>query len=316
MLKAWRKKIHRWRARRRPDGPFRYLIRDWSGLNDINLVRAVLETETFRKTVSPVPLPWSQIRSLLVLAPHQDDELIGAGGVMILARERQIDVNICFLTDGAQTGIGRQHGEAMMPRDVAVLREREARAVCSRLGAGYHALGISNLDMEITPDHVRRLSELINDCRPDVIALPWLLDGTAKHRVASHLLWLALRPLKASSCREIWGYQVNNPLLPTGYVDITSAMGEKRALLALYRSQNDNIRRYDHICEGLNAWNSRFLPSKSVDRDGKYVELFCALPTTVFRSLVAELYPRDFAMTYQNRRRLAKTMAALHRHFS
>jgi LmbE family N-acetylglucosaminyl deacetylase len=315
MLEAWRKKYHRWRARGRQDGPFRYLVRDWSGLNDINLVRAVLETETFRKTVNPVPLPLSRVTSLLVLAPHQDDELIGAGGTMILARERQIDVNICFLTDGAQTGIGRQYGEAMKPHDVTVLRKREARAVCSRLEAGYHELGISNLDMEITPAHVMRLATLINDCRPDVIALPWLLDGTAKHRVASHLLWLALKQTKALPT-HIWGFQVNNPLLPTGYVDITPAMAEKRALLELYRSQNDAIRRYDHICQGLNAWNSRFLPSKQVERAVHYVELFCALPEAIFSSLVADLYPRDFAMTYQNRRKLAKTMAALHQHFS
>lgn len=299
-------------ARLTPGGAYRFLVRDWSGYSDIELVRGMLSAESFRGTMKPVPLPLAEMDSLLVLAPHQDDELVGAGGACVLARSGGASLNVAYLTDGAQTGIGRQFGEPMEPGDVAALREREARAVCERLGARYECLGISNLTMDPASEHVARLRACIEDAAPDVILVPWLLDGAAKHRVANHLLWLALDGARLSKC-EIWGYQVNNSVWANGYVDITSAIDEKRALLQIYKSQNDNIRRYDHLADGLAAWNSRVLPSKAVDSAPRFVELFCALPVKTHLALIEKFYFTDFKRTYLGKTQIAANMERLHR---
>jgi hypothetical protein len=130
--------------------------------------------------------------------------------------------------------------------------------------------------------------------------------------VANHLLWLALRDGPPLEC-EVWGYQVNNPVWANGYVDITAAMDEKRALLQLYESQNWNIRRYDHLAEGLAAWNSRVLPSKPVDPSPRYVELFCALPVDAHLRLIERFYFKSLARTYLGKKAVTANMERLHR---
>ena len=308
LSKLWNKLL----ARLTPGGEYRFLVRDWSGQSDLELVRDLLSAETFRRRMDAAPLPLAQFRSLLVLAPHQDDELIGTGGACVLAREGGASVEILFLTDGAETGLGGQFGEPLPPQEVAVIRQREARAVCDRLQARPEFLGISNLTLDPTPDHVDRLRAHLEQAAPDVILVPWLLDGAAKHRVANHLLWLALSGGPPLPC-EIWGYQVNNPVWANGYVDITTAMDEKLALLRLYESQNRNIRRYDHLAEGLAAWNSRVLPSKLVDASPRYVELFCALPVDEHLRLIERFYFKSLARTYLGKQAITANMERLHR---
>lgn len=307
-----RKLANRIRAGLTPSGPYRFLIRNWRGMDDIELVSGMLGTETFRRMLHSQPVPIGTVKSLMVLAPHQDDEMIGAGGLCIKARKQGATCTIVFLTDGAETGLGRQHGQPMLPEDVVKLRATEAQAVCRRLGAECLELGISNTELTISPDHVDRLAEIIRQRRPDVVLAPWLMDGAPKHRMANHMLWLANRRHRFEGF-EVWGYQVNNSPLANGILDITDEIDEKVELLKLYVSQNELLRRYDYQAWGLSAWNARFLPSKNFESYARYAELFCMLPLKEHLALVERFYIKNFKRTYLGHARLAKSMLALHR---
>lgn len=289
-------------------GPWRFAVRNWSGVSDAGLIGEVIATETFRAWLKATPVERPPAGPLLVLAPHQDDEMIGAGGTMLAARAGGEAVSVCFITNGAQRNLTLDGKRLDRDGSIAV-REAEARAVCDGLGAAYACLGVDNITMAVEPAHVTALRDLIAESGPATILAPWLFDGSPKHRVASQMLHHALAGSGWGG--EVWGYQVNNTPLANVVVEISAHISDKTRLLDLYRSQNQTLRHYGHMAEGLAAWNARFLPSKVADGKGRYAEVFCALPAEAFAELVERWYFRDMAKTYLGNRAIAETMAAV-----
>jgi LmbE family N-acetylglucosaminyl deacetylase len=280
-------------------------------MDDIDLVSGMLSTETFRRVLHSQPVPIGEAKSIMVLAPHQDDEMIGAGGLCIRARKQGVKCSIVFLTDGAETGLGRQHGKVESPKDVVKMRAAEAQAVCERLGAEYLELGIDNIGLTTSVSHVDHLASLIRERKPEVVLLPWLMDGAPKHRMANHLLWLASKRGNLGNF-EVWGYQVNNSPLANGILDTTDEIEEKIDILKLYVSQNELLRRYDYQAWGLSAWNARFLPSKNHDPKARFAELFCMLPLKEHLNLVEKFYFKNLDRTYLGHNAVTFNMRALH----
>ncbi len=306
---SFKKLLNRLRFGTSGEGPFRFFVRNWSGITDINILADALAAETFRASVRPKALDIASFGSILVIAPHQDDELIGAGGLMIKARDLGKRLAVCFATDGAQTGL-MFRGAELSPEETVALREKEAREVCAGANAQYHCLGIGNIGMEITAGHIAALADLIEGTQAELVLAPWLFDGSAKHRAVCQLLWQALREHPAK-VREVWGYQVNNTPFTNGYMDISAEIDEKIRLLEVYATQNEGLRRYEHMARGLAAWNSRFLPSKQQNVAPRSAEVYFALPTRSYCELIEEHYTTNFEATYFGHASLAGRMKQL-----
>src|SRR3569623_1796607 len=232
LLRRLQGALREMQAARSERGPYRYVVRDWARLSDVNVAAAVLGTDFFREEVEPVELQLERLAKILVLAPHQDDETIGAGGMLLKAAARSAAIDLVYVTDGA---IANPPYAASTEAGVGV-RMAEARRVAEHLDARVFELGVSIVAPRPTIADVERLAERIWQSRPEVILSPWLLDWPQKHRVVNHLLWLAhlRRPLPDV---EIWGYQVHNQLLANAYVDITSVIDATRELLEMFVSQ-------------------------------------------------------------------------------
>ena len=286
-------------------GPYRFLVRRWDKLSDLDLATRVLDTEFFAKELQPLSLPIAKLRSILVLAPHQDDEAIGAGGSLLLAAAAGVKIDVLYVTDGA----AKNPTYATDTADSIRIRSEEAQSACSKLNASMYRLDMSNLDPKPSLFHLERLSEIINTLNPQVIMMPWILDSPAKHRLLNHLLWLADRYRGLPDC-EIWGFQVHNTLLPNGYVDITEVADRKLELLRCFKSQNEFGQRYDHLAMGLSAWNARFLERSNKPR---YVEVFFTLPLRELFRLVESFYFRDLRSTYRGESKVIEGIQSLHR---
>ncbi len=287
--------------------PYFFQRRDRSDLPEINLAAGALATEYFRRDLIPTPLPVSETSSILVLAPHQDDETIGAGGTLCLAREAGADVTVLFLTDGVVTDQETPYSATQWP----AVREAEARKVCDRLQARMLQLRVSNITCDVSLEQIRQLAAIIEQTRPDVVLTPWLLDYPPKHRFANHLLFLADR-LVGLPDFTVWCYQVHNTLFPNGFVDITAVADEKRALLGCYRSQNRHCHRYDHLAMGLSAWNSRWLPETYRDFSEQYVELFATTSREAHLHLVERFYLPDLEATYEGHPAVVRAARRVH----
>src|SRR5262249_31572782 len=79
-----------------------------------------------------------QLRGLVVVAPHPDDESLGCGGLIAAARAHAIPVSIIVLSDGAAS---HPNSRAFPTERLRALREEEIKAAAAELGvADEHVL--------------------------------------------------------------------------------------------------------------------------------------------------------------------------------
>ncbi|MEL6812518.1 MAG: PIG-L deacetylase family protein [Bacteroidota bacterium] len=225
---------------------------------DIDFVENVWQLDHFREVLQPRPLDLSGLKKVLVLAPHQDDETIGCGGTLLELAQMRCQITVGFLTNGA---------ELSNPSNSVTIRREEAKAVCKDIDAEMLELGIDNIDLSITPSHVKELKSWMEKDW-DAIFTIWPVDQPPKHRLCSYLVGRVMA--SSNFNKPIVFYAVHTDLLPNFYVDITAQIDEKQLLLKKYESQL-RAQCYDHLSKGMDAWRSRFLQVSSTPR---FIETF------------------------------------------
>jgi len=133
----------------------------------------------------------------LIISPHEDDDVLGCGGLVVRKRLDGMRVHVAYLTDGSASHPGHP---LITPAALARRREAEARAALRRLGvdsAEVSFLGVADgtLDHQAPGEAAgleRRLGELLERVRPDEIFLPCRRDGSSEHEAAFRLVQTAL----------------------------------------------------------------------------------------------------------------------------
>ena len=142
----------------------------------------------------------SPARSVLVLAPHPDDEAFGCGGLIALKRLEGCPVHVVFVTDGSAS---HPNHPTLSTTALATLREQEARASLRVLGVdsadvrflGVHDGTLGHLRAEETAAIVEHLRTLLESIKPDGVLLPFHDDGSSEHEAAFKLFASALEKL-------------------------------------------------------------------------------------------------------------------------
>lgn len=282
------------------ESSYHFLIKDIKAINDLNLVQKILGLDLFMQQTKLVQPNLGHFRKILVLAPHQDDESIGAGGFLSIMKEKNCAIKVIFTTDGSQQSTG------CSVEDSKEIRRLEAIQALKNITTDIEYLNISNLNPEFTIKILKELNNTIASFQPDIVLLPWLLDFPIKHRQLNHALFLA-NNLNKHSLFEIWSYQVHNSIFANVFVNITTMIKTKKEMLSCYRSQNEKFKRHDHLTIALNAWNSRLIPS-TVE---SYVELFFTLPNHKYYELTETQYSQNLNEVYRNDSKLLANMVSL-----
>jgi LmbE family N-acetylglucosaminyl deacetylase len=147
----------------------------------------------------------------VVIAPHQDDESLGCGGIIARKRNEGIPVHVIFITDGSASHPGHPR---VTTADLARVRRAEAMRAMACLGVERTAVhfleepdGTLNA---ITPARraalVARLSGLLTKLTPAEIFLPCRPDGSSEHDATFNFVINAIQD--ASLQPAIWEYPV------------------------------------------------------------------------------------------------------------
>ena len=251
---------------------------------DLDLAQRVLETNRFRKGIRPELLAHPHGRRLLVLAPHQDDEIIGCGGVFLHAVASGREVKTVYLTDGAAP---RLHGEERTR--YSGVRRDEAERVWQALGGSPPTFW--DLPCQRTPvdeQTAGRVAHAIEEFQPDALFVPFFLEDPDDHRKISHLLWLASKQHDLPEI-EVWSYQITVMIAPNVAVDISDVEARKHELMQMWESQNGSFD-YAHRARGLNAANALYVQGVLQGNPRPYVELFFVLPMREYINLVGSYF--------------------------
>ena len=186
--------------------------------------------------------------SVLVVAPHPDDETIGCGGRLALAAAAGEKVGAIFLTSGE---LGLTDLSADQARTVREAEAKEAARI----------IGITSLTFLRLPDWslsdssaqaVESLGRVLQQEHPNRLLIPHVNESHPDHAATPVILRMALRNIQVEI--QVQTYEVWTPMTSFEEVeDISSVMEIKLAALRAYRSQLAQFQ-YDEAVEGLNRF--------------------------------------------------------------
>jgi N-acetylglucosamine malate deacetylase 1 len=187
-------------------------------------------------------------RCVLVIAPHPDDEVLGAGGTIARLTDAGTEVVVAILTKGAPP-LFAEKGAAQV--------RREARAAHERLGVARTVfLDQPAARLDQVPHHQlnRAVDGLLREVSPDLLLLPFAGDIHLDHQLTTLSAMVAARPHSADFPSRILCYETmsetnwNAPFMtpsfvPNVFVDISAQLERKLEAMRLYGSQQ---REFPH----------------------------------------------------------------------
>ena len=264
-MKSYLKRLEYFLLARRS---YKFSLRSWAPIQDVELAADLLRTMRFGRTVEPLVLDAPRLGRILVIAPHTDDETIGPGGSLVKAISAGAQVRVLYVTTN--------------------LPEADSRAEAAEASrkAGYEIdfLGLS--PGKISLDAAPLLAARIAAARPDFLYIPFMLDDNNDHRRTNELLLAASRIAPLNPRIEVWAYQVYGVVPMNVIVDITDVAERKADLIRCWRTQAQR-RDWAHYALGMNAFNSRFLGSGPQKRFG---EAFFVVPIADYVELCGHYF--------------------------
>jgi len=195
--------------------------------------------------------------SVLIVAPHADDEVLGCGAILKSHHQNGAYITLVNMTDG-----GGSQSE-LDQEALKEMRRRELEEVSDQLGIDrIVCLDFPDGRLAVSAESVGRTAEVIYRTRPTVIYVPFFCDFHKDHIAANQILAAALQ--KTGHRCEIRAYEVQVPITPSlfnAYFEISGSLEEKKSLLKQYRSQTlslDNAFLYWSINAAF-IKNTRFV---------------------------------------------------------
>ncbi|MBI5164710.1 MAG: PIG-L family deacetylase [Magnetospirillum sp.] len=189
------------------------------------------------------------VATVLVVAAHPDDEVLGCGGTIARHAAAGDRVVIVLVADGVES---RQAGGA----DKAA---RRAAAVAAAAALGAEAprfldFADQRLDVMALLDIVQSIEPVVAEVRPTVVYTHHGGDLNLDHRLVHQAVMTACRPVPGSSVRNILAFEVPSstewagpaigpPFLPNLFVDIAAFVDAKTRALACY---GEEMRPFPH----------------------------------------------------------------------
>lgn len=183
-----------------------------------------------------LPLSWACRGPALVVAPHQDDEVIGCGALIAAHRDQGEAVTVVYGTDGASSDPSGEGGEAWKQR-----RKDEARAATESLG-GCELRFLDHPDGELGAalTAVAEIANVLEERGTKTLLCPSPFEIHPDHRAAClHGVAAALR--SEGPVERVLFYEVGAAMPANLLLEATAYLPRKEAALAHHRSQIANM---------------------------------------------------------------------------
>lgn len=165
----------------------------------------------YRRHENLAPLTLRSGRRLVVIAPHPDDEVLGAGGLIQTALKQGMLVEIIAVT-GGEASHPRSKVAATM--DLVGIRSIETREALRRLGCREpHITWLELPDGKVSQHRSELEAALSSFLLPDdVCAAPWRRDGHPDHEVCGESALVASATVGTSMLEYlVWAWHWAHP---------------------------------------------------------------------------------------------------------
>lgn len=192
-------------------------------------------------------------QSILILAAHPDDEVLGCGGTIAKLADQGAIVHVAFLADGVFSRVG----DAVAQQKEVHVRRAAAKKACDILrvkSVSFGEFSDNRMDTVALLDITKVLEELIAEHKPEVVFTHHAGDVNIDHRCIHEAVVTACRPqrghpVKTLLCFEVpssteWQLPGSAPVFaPNWFVDISDTIERKLAALDAYATE---LRDWPH----------------------------------------------------------------------
>lgn len=262
-------------------GNQRFVLRQFAPVFDLSMSAEVISAMRFSRLVKPVVADDAGAGRILVIAPHPDDDLFGAGGTLMKSVARGAEVRVVYIAT------------EFPDKDRSKRIRAEASAVCKAMGTSPVFMGYPKGGIPADNAARQRLLDEVLGFAPDTLMISFLLDDHDDHRRVNQLLFPELS--RRMPALEVWAYQVYSTVLPNMIVDVSSVMEEKKRLIRSMPSVFGK-RDWAHYVSGMNAICCRFMPAAGEC----YGEPFLVMPAQEYAGLCETYFGNAPAKVYDN----------------
>src|SRR5579872_2630632 len=188
--------------------------------------------------------------TILIVAAHPDDEVLGCGGTIARYAAEGHDVDIAILGEGITSRQGHRDASAASA-DLRKL-QADARAAAAALGARtvlFGGLPDNRFDSVPLLDVVKQVEAWVSAVRPSAIYTHHPGDLNIDHGVTFRAVLTATRPgASAVTVPDVYAFEVPSstewsfqriepPFHPSVFVEITAGLERKIAAMEAYESE-------------------------------------------------------------------------------
>jgi LmbE family N-acetylglucosaminyl deacetylase len=149
---------------------------------------------TEAKSLPPLDVP-QRVGRLVIVAPHPDDETLGAGGLAYDLSIRGWSVDVVVVTDGSASHPG--------VAGLAAIRANENKCACTALGLRRRPIQLGFRDGHLSPDDPSLVTALVRVLAgADIVVAPRFDDGHADHAATERATTAAVRTMTTQGPTE------------------------------------------------------------------------------------------------------------------
>ncbi len=193
------------------------------------------------------------MKSILILAAHPDDEVLGCGGTIAKLADEGATIHVAFMADG----VFSRAGDSGVQQAELAARRAAAQKACYMLGVNSVFFGEfpdNRMDTIALLDIIKPIETLVAKYQPDTVFTHHAGDVNIDHQRIHEAVVTACRPqrghpVKTLLCFEVpssteWQLPGSAPVFaPNWFVDISDTLERKLAALDAYAAE---LRAWPH----------------------------------------------------------------------
>ncbi len=182
---------------------------------------------------------------LLIIAAHPDDEVLGCGGTILLAKSLGAHISLVCLGEGVSSRYNNKLNQNLKAHKI---RTKEFLNCIEILGVDYYKLEerlCNQFDTIPLLTIVQSLEKIISQIKPNIIFTHNPFEVNVDHIITYRAVEVATRPTKNKSIDKVFSFEIpcsgnwtfNKGFVPNTYVDIYKFWSKKIKAWQCYKNE-------------------------------------------------------------------------------
>lgn len=200
------------------------------------------------------------MKKILVVAPHPDDETLGVGGLMLRKKAEGNEVYVLNMTN-----IDLSYGYS--ENKIKQRNDEISKMIKAYDLDGYYNLNLKPAGLDSYPEEeiVKKIGNIFNEVRPNVVILPYHKDVHSDHRITFNLCYSCTKNFRYPFIKKILMMETpsetdfvmyEHTFKPNYFIDVSDFIDKKIEIAKIYESEifehpfprsERNIRAYGTI---------------------------------------------------------------------